>query len=1220
MSNTRILVTYTRPILAGMLLVGLSSPAFVGCGKSATSPRPSEAAPAPAADPAADTAAGTDLKWDDVVLTSGAAPGYVSDHVCAECHSELFESYQHVGMANSFFRPSAERVIEDFENNRFFHLASQRHYEMVHRDGEYIFKRYEVDADGKPINVYRRKVDWIMGSGNHSRVYLYQTEEGEIYQLPVTWYTQEKSWGMAPSYDRADHEGITRLVRRECMFCHNAYPDAPAGSDAYAMAQVYPQKLPEGIGCQRCHGPGGAHVRAALAEEPDDEKVYDTIVNPAGLERQLAADVCNSCHLQSTVALFGVRRFGRADYSFKPGEAQGDYLVQMDISEADLDRSERFEINHHPYRLHQSVCFQESDGALRCTTCHDPHRKVAPDERIAHYRQACLTCHQDDDCSVDEPTVEHLSVARDNCIDCHMPKRRTQDVIHVAMTDHFIGRRPGGSELLVPLAEKKHTVSEVELLDPQTVPDEKLADVYRTLAVLRAASFRHAPATDHLTQLLADDSVQHYEPYVDLAEAQLKLRRFTEAEQSVKKALALKEDLGHVQAWLGLALAAQGKTDEAIEQYQTVLESESRPEARYNLGLLLFGRKEYDRAAEQLEQAVASRPNMIMAWFYLGQVHLELDRIEEAAGCFQRALEIQPNSKRVYQAIYRSLTALGKSSEAFRYHRHANRFRAGARPDTGGTAAPSGAPELLPVPAPDLAGLEPAVAEEIKSLQRYFAGAIAKVDSTANDFLDVFSTLGQVYHAYGLMEPAERCYLNASRVAAGDFRWRHLLGVVCVEQDKLPTAVDHFKAAHELAPEFETTAIRLGNIHLQLKQWDDARQAFEAASKANDKSAAAASGLGQVALAEGEYADAVKHLQRALEFAPEANRIHEALAAAYSELGETEKANEHLQKKGTVGIVVSDPLVDRLRERFLGDELFLLRGFRHFSAGRFDEAADAFSAAVEAKPNSPRTHVNLGTTLARTGDVDGAIAHHEKAVQLEPENRSARFSLGVLFTSTQEFEDALKHLRFLIDANPDDAPVVRQLARTLLAAGQADESLEAYRRLPEVWPGDQEGLLELTALLDKREHFSEAIELLTQAEEKHPGRPETRHALARLLAGCPDASLRDGERAVDLAEKAYNATERPEHAETLAMALAEAGRCDEAVVIQKKLITKAKRIRNEEIEQRLTEALRRYEKGPPCGPPSQDTPPEKPPEQPPPGEEPAPDSVLKKKTVAPERP
>jgi hypothetical protein len=47
---------------------------------------------------------------------------------------------------------------------------------------------------GKPINVYTNKIDWIMGSGDHSRVYLYRTEVGELYQLPLARYTN--GWGL----------------------------------------------------------------------------------------------------------------------------------------------------------------------------------------------------------------------------------------------------------------------------------------------------------------------------------------------------------------------------------------------------------------------------------------------------------------------------------------------------------------------------------------------------------------------------------------------------------------------------------------------------------------------------------------------------------------------------------------------------------------------------------------------------------------------------------------------------------------------------------------------------------------------------------------------------------------------------------------------------------------------------------------------------------------
>ena len=74
-------------------------------------------------------------------VTGGAAPGYVEDRACAGCHREIYQSYQEVGMARSFSRPRPENVIEDFDDNHFFHPPSRRHYEMIHRDGRYFFKR-----------------------------------------------------------------------------------------------------------------------------------------------------------------------------------------------------------------------------------------------------------------------------------------------------------------------------------------------------------------------------------------------------------------------------------------------------------------------------------------------------------------------------------------------------------------------------------------------------------------------------------------------------------------------------------------------------------------------------------------------------------------------------------------------------------------------------------------------------------------------------------------------------------------------------------------------------------------------------------------------------------------------------------------------------------------------------------------------------------------------
>ena len=100
-------------------------------------------------------------------------------------------------------------------------------------------------------------VDWIIGSGDHSRGYLFGNQAGELFQLPIAWYTQPRRFGMAPGYDRPDHDGVSRPVTRECMFCHNAYPggaEASPGSGTAGQAHRFPAGLPHGTGCRMVGG------------------------------------------------------------------------------------------------------------------------------------------------------------------------------------------------------------------------------------------------------------------------------------------------------------------------------------------------------------------------------------------------------------------------------------------------------------------------------------------------------------------------------------------------------------------------------------------------------------------------------------------------------------------------------------------------------------------------------------------------------------------------------------------------------------------------------------------------------------------------------------------------------------------------------------------------------------------------------------------------------
>src|SRR5207244_1810437 len=117
--------------------------------------------------------------------------------------------------------------------------------------------------------------------------------------LPLGWYAESGgSWAMNPGYDRPDHAGFTRAVTYGCMFCHNGIPEIPPANDSGAEP-VFGGRIPQGIDCQRCHGPASKHVQLAEAAA-NVEDIRKTIVNPSRLSPDRALEVCMQCHLQTT--------------------------------------------------------------------------------------------------------------------------------------------------------------------------------------------------------------------------------------------------------------------------------------------------------------------------------------------------------------------------------------------------------------------------------------------------------------------------------------------------------------------------------------------------------------------------------------------------------------------------------------------------------------------------------------------------------------------------------------------------------------------------------------------------------------------------------------------------------------------------------------------------------------------------------------------------------
>ena len=232
------------------------------------------------------------------VLNAGSL--YAGPRICAACHPAIAKTYSQTGMGRSFFRLTPDTTIEDFTGkNRYYHTASDTYYEMLRRKGMYFQRRYQLGPDHQPTNIDEKKIDFVIGSGNHARTYLHLTARGTLMQLPLAWYSERGGfWAMSPGYDSPNHPDNHRVIGYDCMFCHNAYPQTPGANDRFATVPRFTGAIPEGIDCERCHGPGQQHVANARRPGAKLAQIRQSILNPARLSPERELEVCMQCHLE----------------------------------------------------------------------------------------------------------------------------------------------------------------------------------------------------------------------------------------------------------------------------------------------------------------------------------------------------------------------------------------------------------------------------------------------------------------------------------------------------------------------------------------------------------------------------------------------------------------------------------------------------------------------------------------------------------------------------------------------------------------------------------------------------------------------------------------------------------------------------------------------------------------------------------------------------------
>jgi tetratricopeptide (TPR) repeat protein len=504
----------------------------------------------------------------------------------------------------------------------------------------------------------------------------------------------------------------------------------------------------------------------------------------------------------------------------------------------------------------------------------------------------------------------------------------------------------------------------------------------------------------------------------------------------------------------------------------------------------------------------------------------------------------------------------------------------GCRVDRQETAASR--PALQVVSLPDLSRAAVPVQEHIRTRFGSLQAALDRADVPPAELANAFGEMGKLFIAAEFYDQAQACLANAQLLRPGEMQWPYLLGHVFRFRNEIPRAEAAFAEAVKLAPNHVPSLVWLAEMHLAQSEADQAEPLLIKAQSLDAQSGAVRFALGRLALARHDYKQAVTHLEAALARGPQATRIHYPLALAYRGLGDRRKAEEHLALRGELDLPPADPILEALGNLLENAAAYETRGSKAIEARQWPEAVANLQKAVSLEPGNALTHLNLGTALYMQGDADGALTQYRAATRLSPSLAKAHFGIGVILETRNQDGEAIQAFTTAVASDPASLEARFGLAQALRRNGRVEEALPHYEYVLQTSPAASQAAFGLAIGLVRLGRYQEARVRLERAAKAFPDQPGFAHALARVLAAAPDDRVRDGARAVSIMAELLKTQRTLAMAETMAMALAEIGRFDEAVKWQQDAIASASGADRGDLATRLTVNLRRYQARQPC--------------------------------------
>jgi len=575
-------------------------------------------------------------KKQKVVAYPNTAPGvaFTGSKSCEGCHEELSRSY-HLAPHGSSMGPAngPTELSKVPDRITVYDQKVDRYYDVARIGSDLYQTQYQLDASGKRIFSEAHKLEYRIGGHLTGNIYIVRWGQN-LFQAPLSYYVRIGRWELAPGYEGAPHPFNRPIIL--CPNCHNGQPEVVPN-----RAGVYrdpPFRFMEyGIGCEVCHGPGELHLQEFSKHSGRKPGEADlTIVNPAKLPPRLSDDVCLKCHEGWNAR---VLQPGKREVDFRPGTPLYDTVALFKVPVKKEQRAELEGLESLPpvkgtlatpmwfkhSLMAMSRCFHDSQGQMRCITCHIIHNPPDAENKVAHYRERCFTCHTNESCKLALAERSRHEPAND-CVGCHMPRKGVAGIPHSDDTNHRIVRRAG----------QPYPDYAFEQSDP---------DLPGLVCINRRAEDA-TPPIPPLTKLLAYNEVMLSKKLPDAG------RYYLDLLEQLKTSAP---DEPAVLACLGRKALADQDYEKAVQYLTRAIERGADYDTTYlDLGEALAKAGRVEACADILERGVATWPFSADLQQALVLRYMTLDRIPQMLEALKRYLSLFPEDSVAREALARA--------------------------------------------------------------------------------------------------------------------------------------------------------------------------------------------------------------------------------------------------------------------------------------------------------------------------------------------------------------------------------------------------------------------------------------------------------------------------------------------------------------------------------------------------------------------------------------